>query len=392
MRLTASVSQATNYDPDKKIAGSPDELRSALSQSSQFAAIAGALDFSTYFPRSMEIVDRQRGLFQAGEKLIYVVAGGLIGVFIYCLETSQLRLLVLGMILAIFGLAGARRLMWPWLHAKTDEHCKFIELAAFNVRPPVVYLRRFNDENPGLPTVKTRPNGRPIYSSAPPVEYLENIVETLLHTFGPVVGLGRPGDQTIEHRIFRLYINHDRWQEAVSYLLRHASAVFLKYDESASLDWELAQTIACAAGLIFILVPTVSETAAAEKEAALRALPPPLRYSARAFDFVPHQTQAYVGGGPALLMVRDEAGGRIYGTQLHFKALWDLVFKEMVRNATLADRRYPKREVPKAYRQMMVRLSSRDPHPIRSLLLALAVLSLSGWAIWSALQHFQVAL
>jgi hypothetical protein len=29
---------------------------------------------------------------------------------------------------------------------------------------------------------------------------------------------------------------------------------------------------------------------------------------------------------------------------------------------------------------------------IRSLLLALAVLTLSGWAVWSALQYFQVAL
>ena len=93
--------------------------------------------------------------------------------------------------------------MWPWLHAKTSEECKFIERVAFDERPPVVYLRRFDFENPGLPTRTQRPDGRPIYSSAPATEPLENLV-TLLRTYRPVVGLGRPADRSIEHRIFRV--------------------------------------------------------------------------------------------------------------------------------------------------------------------------------------------
>ena len=46
--------------------------------------------------------------------------------------------------------------MSSWLHAETSEHCKFIELLAFAERAPVVYLRRFDYENPNLPTL-TRP-------------------------------------------------------------------------------------------------------------------------------------------------------------------------------------------------------------------------------------------
>jgi hypothetical protein len=158
-----------SYDPDTAIAGTAGEVKVAFARS-RFAAIADALDYSTYFPRSLTLVRRQRALFSLGSLLLYVVVGALVSDLVYALQTHRFMYVVAGMIIALWVLALSRRLLWPWLHAKTSEHCKFIELVAFDERPPVVYLRRFDYENPGLPTATLRRDGSPIYSSAPSTE------------------------------------------------------------------------------------------------------------------------------------------------------------------------------------------------------------------------------
>ena len=375
------------YDPSTRIAGSPDELREVIA-GSKFGSISNTLDYSHYFPRAISRAARQRLAASFGSSLIYVIAGSSAGAFIYAAQIESAPFFVGGLVAALVALALVRRLMWPWLHAQTSEHSKFIELLAFDERPPVVYLRRFDFENPMLPTQVLKSDGSVAYSSGPRMEPLENIVDTLLNVLGPVVGLGRPGDTSIEHRIFRFYINHADWQNAVAFLLSHAGAVFLQYDRSASLDWELEQTIDCGAELIFVLITDVADDAQTDHKTALSCLPPALQRRGRTLEFRPRVTTKYVGGAPALLVALERDGGRIYGIDLHFKALWDIIFGEVARTSAAQKPSGATVTIPKAYEKFVRAESSRDDHPLRSLFFAACLAGAAGAGVLFALHHF----
>jgi hypothetical protein len=207
MNSDPSASASPPYDPNRKIACTPDELRVVFA-GSKFAPIAAHLDYLRYFPRSVARAMRQQLASSTGSALTSVVFGAAVGGVVHGVQTNSMSYVVGSMVLALLALAAIRTpLLWSQMHARMSEDCKFIELLAFEERKPVIYLRPFDGENPMLSTMTRCANGELSYTSAPPAEPLENVVDTVLGAIGPVVGLGRPGDTFISQRIFRLYVN-----------------------------------------------------------------------------------------------------------------------------------------------------------------------------------------
>ena len=104
-------------------------------------------------------------------------------------------------------------------------------------RPPIVYLRSFQDDglfNPGaffLANDWLRTLGE---------KTTEDNLSRLLAPFGPVVAIGRPEEEMPEVGAARIYVGDDNWQDLIKDLLsdRGALAVFQAGD-TKSLRWEL---------------------------------------------------------------------------------------------------------------------------------------------------------
>lgn len=97
--------------------------------------------------------------------------------------------------------------------------------------PPVVLLRSFEDDDlidPSFPTI----------SQIAPSRYEEHLTKAL-RAVGPAVALGRPGEPEPELGAARLYVEDKHWQQAISFLLKHASAVVAVVGRSSGLWWEI---------------------------------------------------------------------------------------------------------------------------------------------------------
>ena len=77
----------------------------------------------------------------------------------------------------------------------------------------------------------------------------------------------------------RLFVANDAWQDAVRFFLGEAKAVFLHYEQSAALDWELTQSLAARQAVVFVLLTDIPEAVALDERGRLDALPQPIRRS-----------------------------------------------------------------------------------------------------------------
>jgi hypothetical protein len=104
-------------------------------------------------------------------------------------------------------------------------------------RPPIVYLRSFRDDGVGVTGWW--------YEALQSVHALLNktIEERLidvLSRYGPVVTIGRPGEELPELGAARVYVGDDHWQNLITDLLSEPGAVaVLRAGETQGLRWEL---------------------------------------------------------------------------------------------------------------------------------------------------------
>ena len=70
----------------------------------------------------------------------------------------------------------------------------------------------------------------------------QQLAETL-STIGPVVAIGRPGEDLPEVGANRLYCEDNQWQTTVTELMRQSQIVLLRPDDSAGLLWELTTAL-----------------------------------------------------------------------------------------------------------------------------------------------------
>ncbi|KUO65374.1 MAG: hypothetical protein APF80_06315 [Alphaproteobacteria bacterium BRH_c36] len=130
-----------------------------------------------------------------------------------------------------------------WLHQLGEQHTASSadEVLASDPRPPLVYLRSFDDDEDAVG--------------------LEYSLSDVLGDVGPFVAIGRPGDKLPPIGVSRSYQHHEDWQPYVINLLNRAALVIMLAGRTKGLAWELKQ---CATRLrperLVVLVPSQRES------------------------------------------------------------------------------------------------------------------------------------
>lgn len=121
-------------------------------------------------------------------------------------------------------------------------------------RPPVLFLRSFQNDQVSLRSISVRPAVRlvdPAFEQA----HLEDVLQTCL-SLGPVIAIGRPSDQLAPLGVPRLYVPAAEWQKVVLDLMHAASMIVLGMSESAGVIWEVEQlTVRCYLEKTVFVVP-----------------------------------------------------------------------------------------------------------------------------------------
>ncbi len=111
----------------------------------------------------------------------------------------------------------------------------FPELAAFDSRAPILYLRNFAAENPDL-AMDT--GNLPIAAKAS----FEHFIGTFFWNFGRVVALGDPLQRRPSGSVSRFFVTDEGWQASVQDVMRQAQAIIIHYGAGANVDWEVNES------------------------------------------------------------------------------------------------------------------------------------------------------
>jgi hypothetical protein len=108
------------------------------------------------------------------------------------------------------------------------------ELMSADPRPPVLYLRSFEQD---AITSKWSDIKGPLDFFLPrsmrmDTETEEETLSRVMSQIGPFIAIGIPGEKLPELGAARLYVNHDSWREKVSEILSHAKLVVFRIGET----------------------------------------------------------------------------------------------------------------------------------------------------------------
>lgn len=147
-----------------------------------------------------------------------------------------LILLVIGIISSLSpGLA-------CWWIARRQSVPSVDEALARDPRPPVVFLRPFDDDGKQLEGegiwYEFRHSMNALFRRSK-----EQRLEKILKGIGPLVAIGRPGEELAELGAARMYVSDDDWQAVVEDLLGRAAAVVLQAGQSPGLRWEVEKAV-----------------------------------------------------------------------------------------------------------------------------------------------------
>lgn len=326
---------STDDDLPQRIAETERELRGVLAATS-LAPLLPYLHLGAYFPRSASRVYGQENQSRAAVIAIEIMAG----VLLACLALSIWRLslfpFVWALLLAVPVIVLARRQM-DSIYGATSEAQRFIELLAWDRRAPIVYLRRFEGEDPPLPALRKLSS---LGKAANPggTEPLENLAQ-MLDAAGPVVGLGRPGEKEIAHRIWRLYTPDEHWRSAVGHLIGKAKAVFMCHGKGPVIDWELSEALAARLPAVIVLVRDLTRETVRDEKAARSAMPPRIKALQRPTTWVNSINDRYRAEEHGLLVVVTPDAVRVHALKVHFQQLWDVLMRELVHGLRIAETR-----------------------------------------------------
>lgn len=99
-------------------------------------------------------------------------------------------------------------------------------------RKPVLFLRSFADDGERIRAVG--------YADVKTAKTEESIMVKKLKTLGPVIAIGRPGEELAEIGAARIYVPHANWQQVALLLMKHSRCVVMKAGDSPGLHWEMA--------------------------------------------------------------------------------------------------------------------------------------------------------
>jgi hypothetical protein len=139
------------------------------------------------------------------------------------------------------------------------------EVLADDDRLPVIYMRSFKDDDmEGSKAVFPRlQNQVGLLPKAARTE--EEVLASILHDFGPVVAIGKPGEKTPTLGAARMYVSNEEWQEKANALIRNGKMVVLRLGQTEGFWWELERTIRQVnPHQLIVLVPCIPDRAVRE--------------------------------------------------------------------------------------------------------------------------------
>jgi hypothetical protein len=162
--------------------------------------------------------------------------------------------LVLGVLLLVIG-GFTVRLARMWARVSAER------LRARDPRPPVLYLRSFEDDDLILPAVLSA--RRPFLElfAVRGSDPFEESIAWQLAAYGPVVAIGRPGRSIASLGAARDLLPDDVWRQGVSERMAAARAIVVTIGSTDGLRWEMAQLISGGYldRTIFVVPPTGDE-------------------------------------------------------------------------------------------------------------------------------------
>lgn len=168
-----------------------------------------------------------------------------------------------------------------WYRGKQYAATPGEEAESKDPRPPVVFLRSFNDEladKTPWSVIRNPFSDRRLAKEVPPGSpYERDLMERLFKKVGPYLAIGRPGESFADPGPARFYLPDDKWQDFVVSRLRRAQLVIIRAGVTPGLGWEMEQVVALVPPRkIIILLPMRRRDYAPFQKWAGALLPKPL--------------------------------------------------------------------------------------------------------------------
>ena len=143
------------------------------------------------------------------------------------------------MLFALGGFAVTIVGAFMWRVARSLGRARVREALAADPRPPVLYLRSFDDDVVPLPSIASA--RRPLFElfSLRGADPFEECVAWELESYGPVVAVGRPGGSLASLGAAREHLSNDTWHGEIEARMGAAGSIALAPGETPGLNWEL---------------------------------------------------------------------------------------------------------------------------------------------------------
>lgn len=167
-------------------------------------------------------------------------------------------------VLLFIGIAITVGLLQLWLRARKFAAPSAEQVLAADTRPPVIYLRSFQADAATSGPVMSGPPGW-VLLFPKEIATEEELLARTLNDFGPVVTIGKPGEDLRQLGAARMYVSDQEWQEKVSSLVGNARLVVLRLGQTEGFWWELEHAIRqMNPHQLIVLVPLIRDKAARE--------------------------------------------------------------------------------------------------------------------------------
>lgn len=142
--------------------------------------------------------------------------------------------IVIAFLLLIFVQNGLRTL------ARWFSRAALAQKVEQDPRPPVLFLRSFQDDQVHLPEYGFIANCyRKIMTLGVGKRRLDHLLVERFSRYGPALALGVPGEKSLPFGAARVYASHENWQEVVHDLANRSGHVILVADSTPGIEWEV---------------------------------------------------------------------------------------------------------------------------------------------------------
>jgi hypothetical protein len=147
-------------------------------------------------------------------------------------------------------------------------------------RPPVLYLRSFNDETEDRSLPKYFKSGalssqRDLARTVPPSGLREqDALGFVFRKVGPYIALGKPGEKLPELGSSKIYVPNESWQAEIRKYFSSSRLIIFRAGKTEGLKWELEQMVQMVnPRKVVMIVPATDEDYAGFIQWANRILP-----------------------------------------------------------------------------------------------------------------------